>query len=176
MILWINGPFGSGKTTLATSLSRTLPDSIIFDPEIVGFGLRDMVPPAPSEDFQDLPIWRDLVVRTGLALNTHYSGPIVAPMTLVNPQYARDIFSGYSLSGVKVFHVWLDIDENELRRRIRNQVLHPDPERNREIARWRDNQVNRCLAARTELPEKTQVIDASRTPEEVLADVLERLS
>ena len=40
MLLWINGPFGGGKTQTAHEIQRRLPThSVICDPEEVGFGL-----------------------------------------------------------------------------------------------------------------------------------------
>ena len=37
MIIWINGAFGAGKTTLAEELSRRLSEAVLFDPEYVGY-------------------------------------------------------------------------------------------------------------------------------------------
>jgi uridine kinase len=37
VIVWINGAFGAGKTTLAGELHRRLPDALAFDPEYVGY-------------------------------------------------------------------------------------------------------------------------------------------
>jgi hypothetical protein len=36
VIIWINGGFGAGKTTLPEELHRRLPDAVLFDPEDVG--------------------------------------------------------------------------------------------------------------------------------------------
>jgi hypothetical protein len=46
MLLWINGPFGGGKTATAYELNRRLPGSVVCDPEHVGFGMRRMLPAA----------------------------------------------------------------------------------------------------------------------------------
>lgn len=35
-IIWINGAFGSGKTSVADLLVRNLQNSMIFDPEEIG--------------------------------------------------------------------------------------------------------------------------------------------
>lgn len=56
MILWINGAFGAGKTTLSEALQSMEPDILVVDPEEVGFAVRQIFPPAPSGDFQDLAI------------------------------------------------------------------------------------------------------------------------
>ncbi len=37
MIIWINGPFGAGKTTLAKRLRDRRSKSLIFDPEEIRF-------------------------------------------------------------------------------------------------------------------------------------------
>ncbi|MDY0393289.1 AAA family ATPase [Virgibacillus halophilus] len=44
MIIMINGAFGVGKTTVANRLQKELDNSMIFDPEEVGFMLRNIIP------------------------------------------------------------------------------------------------------------------------------------
>ncbi|HCJ9739900.1 TPA: tunicamycin resistance protein, partial [Escherichia coli] len=41
MIIWINGPFGAGKTTLAKRLRDRRSKSLIFDPEEIGFVVKE---------------------------------------------------------------------------------------------------------------------------------------
>ena len=48
MLVWINGPFGGGKTATAYELHRRLPGSAVCDPEHVGFGMRRMLRPNPA--------------------------------------------------------------------------------------------------------------------------------
>jgi hypothetical protein len=55
VIIWINGGFGAGKTTLAQELGRRLPDAVVYDPEDVGLMLWKWIP--PNGDFQHLPSW-----------------------------------------------------------------------------------------------------------------------
>ncbi len=40
MIIWINGPFGAGKTTLAERLRDRRPKSLSSDPEEIGFVVK----------------------------------------------------------------------------------------------------------------------------------------
>ena len=85
MLLWINGPFGGGKTQTAYELRRRLPGSVVCDPEHVGFGLHRALPPGLRGDFQDLPAWRQGVYEVlDLALRRH-DGPVLVPMTVVEP-------------------------------------------------------------------------------------------
>ncbi|MGX8797780.1 hypothetical protein ACR6HW_17240 [Fusibacter sp. JL298sf-3] len=59
MIVWVNGAFGSGKTTCAYELKRRLPEAFVFDPENVGFFLRRNMPKVlHKDDFQDHEQWR----------------------------------------------------------------------------------------------------------------------
>ena len=39
MILWINGAFGSGKTTIAQALANSYEKAHVYDPEKVGYFL-----------------------------------------------------------------------------------------------------------------------------------------
>jgi hypothetical protein len=48
MLLWINGPFGGGKSETARELHSRLPGSVICDPELLGIGLHRMLPPIIS--------------------------------------------------------------------------------------------------------------------------------
>ena len=74
MIGWLNGGFGFGKSSVSAEVLGRRPDFMLFDPEEVGFMLRSSVN-ASSGDFQDLPVWRELVVETGARLLAHYQRP-----------------------------------------------------------------------------------------------------
>ncbi len=54
MIIFINGAFGVGKTTVAELLVSRLPNGLLFDPEEVGGAPSRMLRPiATFDDFQD---------------------------------------------------------------------------------------------------------------------------
>jgi deoxyadenosine/deoxycytidine kinase len=44
VIIWLNGGFGAGKTTLAEELHRRLPEAVVYDPEDVGLMLWTTIP------------------------------------------------------------------------------------------------------------------------------------
>ncbi|MEU8622444.1 ATP-binding protein [Streptomyces sp. NPDC048623] len=91
MLLWINGPFGGGKTQTAYELRRRLPGSVVCDPEHIGFGLHRTLPAGLRGDFQDLVAWRQGVYEVlDLALRRH-DGPVIVPMTLVEPAYFAEV-------------------------------------------------------------------------------------
>ncbi|MCX4787558.1 AAA family ATPase [Streptomyces sp. NBC_01221] len=117
-LLWINGPFGGGKTHTAYELNRRLPGSVVCDPEHVGFGLHRMLPPRLRGDFQDLTAWRDGVREVlGLALRDH-PGPVIAPMTLVDPGYFAEIIGRLRDDGHTVHHFALLAERATVLRRL----------------------------------------------------------
>jgi hypothetical protein len=91
VLVWINGPFGGGKTTTAHELRRRVDQSIVCEPERLGYGLHGMLPRELRTNFQDFAAWRagvhevlDLVLRT-------WDGPVIVPMTVVNPGYLDEM-------------------------------------------------------------------------------------
>lgn len=65
MIIWINGSFGSGKTSISIKLKERLKHSHIYDPEEAGFFIRDNIPKEINiDDFQDFKMWRDFNYTT----------------------------------------------------------------------------------------------------------------
>ncbi|WP_053717668.1 AAA family ATPase [Saccharothrix sp. NRRL B-16348] len=123
MLLWINGPFGGGKTQTAHELQRRLPGSFLSDPEHVGFALRRMTPPALRGDFQDLVSWRRGVVEVLDRALTGHDGVIVVPMTVVEPAYFREIVGGLRDRGHDVRHFALLAERETVVRRLRERVF-----------------------------------------------------
>jgi hypothetical protein len=177
MIVWINGAFGGGKTTLAEELHRRLPQAMPFDPEYVGYILRRWVPPPDSGDFQDIPLWRRMVAEFATGMSAAYGATLIVPMTLVNRQYREEIFGLISKAGDEVLHVFLDVPADELRRRIDAQILvDDDPEQDAQARAFRHGNVERCLRARDELPAGTLVLRGDQhTPAELASLVLQAL-
>ena len=110
MLIWINGPFGAGKTVTAYELHRRLPGSVVCDPEHVGFGLRRMLPPSLRGDFQDLPVWRTAVRDLMRQTLTAYHGPVIVPMTLADSGYFGEIVGILRADGFDVHHFALLAD------------------------------------------------------------------
>ncbi|MFD9219943.1 AAA family ATPase [Streptomyces sp. NPDC060064] len=123
MLLWINGPFGGGKTQTAYELNRRLPGSAVCDPEHVGFGLHRMMPPGLRADFQDLQAWRQGVYEVlDLTLRT-YEGVVIAPMTLVEPAYFEETVGRLREAGHEVHHFALLAERETVLRRLTERGL-----------------------------------------------------
>lgn len=121
MLVWINGPFGGGKTQTAHELHRRLPGSVICDPEHVGFGLHRMMPRPLRGDFQDLPAWRQGVVEVLELVLAQHDGTVIAPMTLVEPAYFHDVVGRLREGGHAVCHVALLAERETVVRRLRER-------------------------------------------------------
>ena len=121
MLLWINGPFGGGKTQTAYELHRRLPGSVVCDPEHVGFGLQRMMPPAVRCDFQDLLAWRQGVREVLDVVLRRHEGVVIAPMTVVEPTYLEEMVRGLGGRGREVRHYTLLADRETVLKRLRER-------------------------------------------------------
>ncbi|MFF8909085.1 NUDIX hydrolase [Streptomyces olivaceoviridis] len=139
-VVWINGAFGAGKTTTARELIELIPNSALFDPEVLGGALTHLLPPkhlAEVGDFQDLPIWRRLVVDTAAAMLAELGGTLVVPMTLLRQEYRDEIFGGLAARRITVHHLLLAPAETILRERIAERELPPDlPDGEIRVRQW----------------------------------------
>lgn len=178
MIIWLNGAFAAGKTTLAEELHRRLPEALPFDPEYVGYILIKWAPPASTGDFQDIPLWRKLVAEFAAGLAQDYGQTVIVPMTLVNQAYREEIFELIEKSGSSILHVFLDVPSAELHRRIEEQVIHAeDADADTNAREFRRSNVERCVEARQHLASDTLVLRGDQhTPDELATLVLDAAS
>jgi hypothetical protein len=95
VIIWVNGTHGAGKTTVSALVQQLIPNSRVFDAEKVGETLMDVTPGLPATDnFQDWPPWRPLVVETARHILDYTGGTLVMPLTVLVEQYWREISTG----------------------------------------------------------------------------------
>lgn len=119
MILWINGSFGSGKTSTAFALNKKIENSYVYDPEEAGFYIRDNIPPSMKlEDFQDFKMWRDINYTVLSEIDKTYDGLIIVPMTLVNETYYDEIINSLRIKGHEVRHFSLRAKKDTLMNRL----------------------------------------------------------
>ncbi|MGW1535183.1 AAA family ATPase [Streptomyces aureus] len=168
MLLWINGPFGGGKTQTAHEIRRRLPGSVVCDPEHAGFGLHRMLPPELRGDFQDLVSWRQGVVEVlDLALAKR-DGVVIVPMTVTNPVYFGETVGRLRELGHDVRHFTLLAERETVLRRLRERgfghlvgrVAGKDTPLRRES--WAVGQLDHCLERLRE-PEFAEHLWTDRT-------------
>ncbi|THA22919.1 NUDIX domain-containing protein [Streptomyces sp. A1277] len=178
MIVWINGAFGAGKTSAARELIDLIPNSTFYDPELTGTGLRNLLPQkklAEVTDFQDLPIWRRLVVDTAAALLAEMGGVLVVPMTLLRQEYRDEIFGGLAARRISVRHVLLSPDETILRQRIAHRAEFPgDAEDADPTGHWAYDRIEPYRSALDWITGDAHTIDNSTlTPRETAERIAE---
>ncbi|MEV5982621.1 AAA family ATPase [Streptomyces sp. NPDC052114] len=175
MIVWVNGSFGSGKTTLVDTLRGRRPDALVFDPEMVG-SLLGRIVEFPTGDFQDLTLWRRQVADLAVGLVEEYRRPVLVPMTLVDSVYVDEIFGVLKKAGIPVHHFFLKVPREVLERRIDGRSFYPDaPEKDEDVRRWCKGRIEACTAAVDTLPGDTVFLDGESTPEELAEQVLARI-
>ena len=171
MIIWINGGFGAGKTTLAEELHRRLPDAVVYNPEDVGIMLWKWM--RPNDDFQHLPSWRDLVVATALSLRRHHADTLIVPMSLIRDAYRAEILGGLADAGEQVLHVFLEVDADVLRERLNARVTQPGRDWDQAAREYGMTGVDEMMAATARQPGGTLMLRSDRlTPAELADEVL----
>lgn len=146
MLVWLNGAFGAGKTHTAFELARRLEGAHVSDPELIGYGVHRMLPPAARHDFQDRPQWRSAVLATLLDVAWEHDGPVLVPMTLVRPAYVAEVLGGLRDGGVDLRHVVLEASPETLRHRLRSRSGHVLAALGRREY-WAIGRIDGCVAA-----------------------------
>jgi gluconate kinase len=122
MIIWINGTFGSGKTTTAYELQKRVKNSFIFDPERFGYVLMRNVPKEiAKDDFQDYPIWRETNYSLLKQITESYKGILIVPMTLTNEEYFKEIIGRLREDGIILKHFTLSASKLTIAKRLRKR-------------------------------------------------------
>ena len=169
MIVWLNGPFGVGKTTVAAELVRRLPAARTFDPERLGWVLNRTVGVVRSGDYQHLRLWRRGTIA-GAGRRARKVEPLIVPMSVLRPGYLEELLGGLRSRGHEVRHVLLDASPDVLVERIEADQV-PDPRV------WRLDSLGTYLSARRALRQFGDVVDTDDlTACEVADAVLERVA
>lgn len=180
MIVWLNGPFGGGKTTTAAELDALLPEAVVFDPEKMGEAIVPTLSGIEAvPDFQDWRPWRELVVAALASLDRYTNRTIVAPQTVVVEQYWDEIMSGLAAADVQVRAFTLDSSPAEHERRIANDFVTSATIEEIKIhdgsMGWRRHRAADYRAALPWLRTRTEVIDTTMLrPEEVAKEIAAR--
>lgn len=145
MIIMINGAFGVGKTTIANELLGQIENSMLFDPEYIGFMLRhiltkdDLHEEERTDNFQDMKMWPELTVHVARLLKVHYKKHLIVPMTIFNKHYFQFIFHGFKEIDEDTFHFCLGASKETIDERLRK--------RGEEEGNWCFQQTEKCVKA-----------------------------
>lgn len=133
MIIWLNGAFGSGKSTVATKLNNILDKSIIYDPELIGGFLNDTLP-MKKDDFQDYELWRTLNYEVLKYLSCAYD-TIIVPMTVTNRMYYDEIVGKLRSDNIELKSFILMASKDNLIKRLNERGNSTE---------WSYQQIDRC--------------------------------
>lgn len=139
MIIWINGAFGSGKSTVAEELNKKIINSFIYDPEQVGYFLWDNFPNELKEkgNFQHIPIWREFNYKILKHISDNYDGTIIVPMTIYQKEYFDEIIGNLTNDRILVKHFILSAPKQT----IINRLYHRGEPKNC----WAVQHIDKCL-------------------------------
>jgi len=147
MILWLNGAFGAGKSSVAEALRMRINPSFLYDPEQVGYFLWDNFPEELKRkgDFQHMAIWREMNYKILKHLDGNYAGTVIVPMALYVRRYYDEIIGALISGGVDVRHFILTAPKEVILERL--------AERGEPADGWAAAHIDRCLRAfETEIP------------------------
>jgi len=137
MLIWLNGPFGVGKTQVAFELHFRLAESFVCDPEYIGYTLFKTIPRTLRGNFQDIPLWREFTYQTLQYVLQRFEGPVIVPMTICSPTYLDEIVGALRSSGFNVYHFTLLASRKTLLKRLKKRFDGPNS--------WGAQKIEYCL-------------------------------
>ena len=151
MIIWINGAFGSGKTSVAEAIHKKVSHSFIYDPEQVGYFLWDNFPNALKRkgNFQHMDIWRECNYNILKHIDANYTGAIIVPMTLYVKQYYDEIPGRLASDGISVKSFILSAAKPTIVNRLakRRTLINKLLQRRDDGERWAAQHIDVCINA-----------------------------
>lgn len=170
MILWINGAFGSGKTTAAFELHRRTENSFVYDPENVGYFIRKNAPQKFKEgDFQDITLWREMNYKMLKLISSEYDGIIIAPMTLVNPEYYDEIINRLIDDGIEIKHFILYASRETIIRRLKIRSL-----RGVDRESFAMNSIDRCIHSFDNYIKDIKIMTDDKKVDDVIEEIAQK--
>lgn len=108
MIIWISGPYGVGKSTLAEAMAEKMKNALIFDAEEVGNAVRENYPDCTyGYIFEDYPLWGEFCYMLLKDIHEKFQKDILVPMTLLREK-SYGIIEKLNRDGIKTYLVVLE--------------------------------------------------------------------
>lgn len=176
MIVFINGSYGVGKSTVCRLLKARTPRSRIFDPERMGWVLHHLPRWAPFStkgyiDYQDAAAWRRATIA--LARFWHFPrGFLFLPKAFSNFAYLSEIRSALEDYGAVTRHFCLTASEQTLRDRLARRGL----DFNSREGQWILPRISVCCEAHRSPDFDERVSTENRSPEGIADDIAARLA
>ena len=169
MVVFINGAFGIGKTTVSRLLAAELRGSLVFDPEPLGIVIMHLAAlrGRRQEDFQDLVAWRWFAARL-IRIARGFRRTVIVPMAFTNLAYLGEFLSYLRDRGVPTLHFCLTAPHSVVVERL-NARQRKGP------TAWQLRRSAECCAAHPAREFAQHVPAAGRTPREIADDIATRI-
>lgn len=169
MIIWINGAFGSGKTTVSNMLSKKIENSKIYDPELIGEVISKLHPDKLQlSDYQDYSEWREWNRNLLSKLSSSFEGTIIVPMTVYKKDYYDEITLSLIKKGISVKHFLLEVSKEEILNRLRN--------RDDGTFEWGKSNVDEILESYNKFDFTAIIPNTQGNPKKTIDDILTELN
>ncbi|MGL5353254.1 MAG: transglutaminase-like domain-containing protein [Clostridium sp.] len=169
----INGAFGVGKTSVSEKLVNKIPNSMIYDPEEVGVMLKNIIPDnmktlnETTDDFQDLDMWRKLVVTVASELINKYKKTLIVPITIKKQETFNYIYNGFKSLDEQVIHYCLIAPLSE----VENRLI----KRGESKGSWAFQKAFECVEIFNNMFLKDNIDTSNKNLEEVVNIIYEKL-
>lgn len=118
MIIWISGPYGVGKSTLANAMAEKMEGALLFDAEEMGNAVRGNYPDDPyGYIFEDYPLWGEFCYRLLKDIHETFHRDILVPMTLVRLG-SCEILEKLNRDGIRTHLIILEASHRSVHDRI----------------------------------------------------------
>lgn len=170
MILWINGPYGVGKSSLAEKLHECNPHSFLFDAEAVGNAVRDNRPKELFNGyiFEGYPLWFSVCAALLADIAGRFDGDIYVPMTLVFADSFEKIERPLKEKNICVKHILLESS----RQMIHDRILS----RGEEEDCWCMRHIDLCLKQQINFENVIRIASYGKSVSELAIEVLRMTS
>ena len=173
MVIFINGSFGVGKTTVARLVAQRLPRSTLFDPEPIGVVLMRLSALGPRgksvDDFQDLRLWRAASIRL-IRFLLGAGRTVVVPMAFSNAVYLGQFLASVPRRDHETFHFCLTAPLAIVRARLAARETRGGP------TAWQVRRAEECCAAHQRAEFAEQIATEDRSPDEVADEIMRRIA
>lgn len=165
MIIWINGPYGVGKSSLAENLHERNPHSFIFDAETVGNAIRDNLPKElfNGYTFERYPLWFTTCAELLADIAHRYDGDIYVPMTLVFSDSFEKIERPLKERNIRISHILLESSRQIVHDRILARGEDEDC--------WCMRHIDLCLKQQNDFGNVIRIASHGKSVSELAMDV-----
>ncbi len=168
-VVWINGCFSAGKSTVAALLVERLGNAFLLDPEMIGVALRDhLVPPSlyPG-DFQDLCLWRTFTRDAVGDAAERFDGFVIVPMTVARLDYFDEVIAPLARR-VRLDHFTLMATRETI---LERESVRPD-----DTDDWAQKTIDRAMPALADVRFAKHIDSETQTAPEVAEDILRHIA